>query len=248
MPDNVMRATTVDVDEFLGTVPDRRRDEARILIAMMREISGEEPTLWGPSIIGFGSQHYRYDTGREGDAPLLAFSPRKAQLTIYFGEGFERYAAELADLGKHKTSVTCLYASKLVDLDLDVLRTMLQASWNLGAQPLKKPTTVDEYLAQIPPASRARFQEARALIHGLLPNANEVLSYGLIGFQVESSKRALVYLGGWSDHVSIYPAPKDPELRAQLKPHLRGPGTLWFDLDAELPRPLIERVVRALAG
>ena len=77
MPDNVMRATTVDVDEFLGTVPDRRRDEARILIAMMREISGEEPTLWGPSIIGFGSQHYRYDTGREGDAPLLAFSPRK---------------------------------------------------------------------------------------------------------------------------------------------------------------------------
>lgn len=92
---------------------------------MMREISGEQPVMWGPSIIGFGSIHYRYKSGREGDIPLLGFSPRKTAITIYFSEGFSDYQAELAHLGKHTTSVSCLYIKRLADIDVAVLRQML---------------------------------------------------------------------------------------------------------------------------
>lgn len=88
--------------------------------------------MWGPSIIGFGTQHYKYDSGREGDMPRLAFSPRKASLTIYF-EGFDNYAQELKVLGKHKLSVACLYINKLTDINLDVLRTMLEKSFAAGS-------------------------------------------------------------------------------------------------------------------
>ncbi len=84
--------------------------------------------MWGPSIIGFGSQHYKYDSGREGDMPRLAFSPRKANLTVYFN-GFEKYTQELASLGKYKRSVSCLYINKLADIDFAVLRKMLEKSF-----------------------------------------------------------------------------------------------------------------------
>lgn len=120
--------TDVSVESFLETVGEKRRDEARVLIAMMQEVSGLKPLMWGPSIIGFGSMHYKYESGREGDMPILAFSPRKASLTIYF-EGFDSYAEELKKLGKHKTSVACLYINKLSDIDQSVLRTMLEKSF-----------------------------------------------------------------------------------------------------------------------
>jgi hypothetical protein len=94
----------------------------------MRRITDEEPVLWGPSIIGFGSKHYRYASGREGDMPILGFSPRKAKLTIYF-DGFDKYADQLARLGKYTTSVACLYANSLADLDLDVLTEMLETCY-----------------------------------------------------------------------------------------------------------------------
>nr|BFF08515.1 hypothetical protein GCM10023233_34840 [Brevibacterium otitidis] len=96
---------------------------------MVAEISGQQAVLWGGSIIGFGPQHYRYASGREGEMPTLGFSPRKAKLTLYFSEGFDAYRDDLARLGKHTTSVSCLYANKLADLDLGVLREMLTVSW-----------------------------------------------------------------------------------------------------------------------
>ncbi len=119
------RPTEVSIDTFLESVSDKRREESRLLIDMMRKISGEDPCMWGPSIIGFGTKHYKYDSGREGDMPLLAFSPRKASLTIYL-DGFDKYTDELADLGKHKHSVSCLYINKLEDIKVDVLRTILE--------------------------------------------------------------------------------------------------------------------------
>ncbi|HTE57885.1 MAG TPA: DUF1801 domain-containing protein [Verrucomicrobiae bacterium] len=122
------KPTGIDVESFLGSVSDKRREEAHTLIALMQEISGEKPCMWGPSIIGFGSQHYKYDTGREGDMPRLAFSPRKANITVYF-EGFDRYGELLAKLGKHKRTVACLYINKLADVKLDVLRAMLEQSF-----------------------------------------------------------------------------------------------------------------------
>lgn len=122
------KPTGVSIDTFLETVSDKRREEAHTLIAMMQEISGEQPYMWGPSIIGFGTMHYKYESGREGDTPILAFSPRKASFTVYF-EGFDKYSKELRVLGKHTHSVSCLYINKLSDINLDVLRKMLRQSY-----------------------------------------------------------------------------------------------------------------------
>ena len=128
MAKNKRKPTGVSVEKFLDEVDDNRRHEADVLIDIMRTVSGFDPVMWGPSIIGFGSQHYKYESGHEGDMPLLAFSPRKAKLTVYF-EGFDNYTDELASLGKHKISKACLYIHKLDDVDLKVLRQMIEKSF-----------------------------------------------------------------------------------------------------------------------
>ncbi len=129
MAENKTKPTDAAVEEFLLSVAPKRAEEAKELIGVMEEISSLPPVMWGPSIIGFGSTHYRYATGREGDMPTLGFSPRKTSLTIYFSEGFSMYEDELEKLGKHKTSVSCLYINKLEDIDRGVLKEMLQRSW-----------------------------------------------------------------------------------------------------------------------
>ena len=137
--------TTADVLEFLARLDDsQQRQDSETLIEVMQKVSGKPPVMWGPAIIGFDSYHYKYETGREGDMPLLGFSPRKARLTIYFSEGFDRYGDQLARLGKHSSSVSCLYATKLADLDLDVLREMLETSHRLYAGRDDNPTQVAE--------------------------------------------------------------------------------------------------------
>ena len=243
MSDNKTKPTDASIESFLAGVADTRRAEAHTLIAMMREIAGEEPRMWGPSIIGFGAMHYAYDTGREGDMPRLAFSPRKASITIYFSEGFDRYGHELAQLGKHRQSVSCLYINKLADIDLDVLHTMLAQSFALVAIPQTKPTTVDEYLANVPAAARPKFDELRQIVRDTLPGSKEVLSYGIVGYKIDE-KRARVFISGWKDHLAIYPIPKSSDLQKQLAPYIKGKGTLWFPLDAPLPTALITHVVK----
>jgi uncharacterized protein YdhG (YjbR/CyaY superfamily) len=238
--------TGIKVESFLESVSDKRREEAHTLIAMMQEISGEKPYMWGPSIIGFGSEHYKYDTGREGDTPRLAFSPRKASITVYF-EGFDRYAQELAVLGKHKQSVSCLYINKLADINLDVLRKMLEKSFAAGTNSSSKPTTVDQYIASVPPAARPKFDELRQLVRAAVPQAKEVLSYGIVGYKIDD-KRARVFISGWKDHLAMYPVPGGKELQTTLAPYIRGKGTLWFKLDEPLPKALIKTVVEALVS
>lgn len=242
MTDNKTRPTSASVSDFLQTVSDRRRTEALQLISMMQKISGETPVMWGPSIIGFGSQLYRYDTGRKGDMPQLGFSPRKANISIYFAEGFDRYSDLLIELGKHKTSISCLYINKLSDIDLAVLSIMLLESFQLVTQP--KPRTVADYIAKIPSRARPKFDQLRELTLEELSGAQEVLSYGVIGYKIDS-KRAIVFISGWKDHLAIYPIPKNPALRAQLAPYIKGKGTLWFPLDAPLPIELIKMTIQA---
>ena len=118
------------VEDFLGKVdlPQRVAD-ARVLIDLMARISGEPAKLWGPSIIGFGSVHYRYESGREGDAPAIAFSPRKAESVLYVGASTPNIAALLPGLGKHKTGKGCLYVKKLADVDAEVLEAVVQTAW-----------------------------------------------------------------------------------------------------------------------
>lgn len=122
-----MQPTGADVAGLIArSSPAMRRRDAETLTALMQEISGREPVTWG-TIIGFGSCHYVYPTGTEGDMPLLAFAPRKTATTIYL-ESTDEYAAELADLGPHTTGVGCLYIKDLEQVDLDVLRGILERS------------------------------------------------------------------------------------------------------------------------
>jgi hypothetical protein len=94
----------------------------------MKEVTGEPATMWGTSIVGFGSYHYRYDTGREGDMALVGFSPRKQAITLYIMTGFDGYDDLLSQLGKYTTGKACLYIKKLEDIDMDVLRQLVKQS------------------------------------------------------------------------------------------------------------------------
>ena len=125
-----MRRTDARVEGFLARVPDEgRREDARRLCAMMREITGEPPAMWGTSIIGFGTYHYRYASGREGDSALASFSPRSQHLAIYLVGGYEhRHGPALARLGPHKTGKGCLYIKRLDDVDHDALRELIDRS------------------------------------------------------------------------------------------------------------------------
>jgi hypothetical protein len=125
-----MRRTDAPVDGFLARVPDEeRREDTRRLCAMMQEITDEPPAMWGTSIIGFGTHHYRYASGHEGDSPLASFSPRSQHLAIYLvGEFGNRHQSVLARLGPHKTGKGCLYIKRLDDVDHDVLRELIDRS------------------------------------------------------------------------------------------------------------------------
>lgn len=247
MSENKTKPTGESVESFLATVSERRRAEAHSLITIMQEISGEKPVMWGPSIIGFGLQHYEYDTGRGGEMGLLGFSPRKASITVYFIEGFDRYSQLLARLGKYKTSVSCLYINKLADVDMAVLRQMIAESYALATSAQPKLATAEEYRQRVPAAARPKFDELRALVKEVIPNAHEVLSYGIIGYKIDN-KRARVYVSGWKDHVAMYPIPKSQTLQAALRPYAKGKGTLWFGLDDPLPAEIIQKTVKALVA
>lgn len=130
MSENKTRPTDQDVLDFLNNVEhDTRRADAFVVLDMMREITGEDPVLWGSSIVGFGSYHYKYDSGREGDMPLVGFSPRKQRMTLYIMPGFDEYDDMLQALGKHKIGKSCLYINKLADIDESVLRKLVKASY-----------------------------------------------------------------------------------------------------------------------
>lgn len=125
-----MQPSDASVDDFLaGVVPARRQQDADALVHVMRRVTKTDPVMWG-SIVGFGQYHYRYASGREGDAPAAAFSPRKAASTIYLADGVEAHAAALSRLGPHTTGVGCLYLKSLEDIDMDVLEQIVQASFD----------------------------------------------------------------------------------------------------------------------
>jgi len=129
MSDMTTRPHEGDVEAFLESVADeRRRRDCRTVIGLMRDVTGEDARLWGPSMIGFGSYHYRYESGREGDWFLTGVSPRKGALTVYIMAGFDRYDELMARLGPHTTGRSCLYIKRLDDIDLDVLRELIDRS------------------------------------------------------------------------------------------------------------------------
>jgi hypothetical protein len=124
---NKTQPTTLSVQAFLDAcADDQRRADAKALIRLMQKVTGQKPTMWGSSIVGFGNCHYVYESGREGDMPIVGFSPRKAASVLYGAIGFSGADALLAKLGKHTTGKGCLYIKKLVDVDTKVLETLVE--------------------------------------------------------------------------------------------------------------------------
>ena len=122
MAENKTKPTELSVAAFIDTLTDQtRRADAKALVKLMQGAAGEKPKMWGPSIIGFGSYHYTYESGREGDMPLIGFSPRKAATVLYNMRGGGDSEALLAKLGKYTTGKGCLYIKKLEDVDKKVL-------------------------------------------------------------------------------------------------------------------------------
>ena len=117
------------VEAFLnGVVDEKKRQDSYTVLELMKQVTGTEPEMWGSSIVGFGSYHYKYESGREGDWFLTGFSPRKQSLTLYIMSGFSEYEALLNKLGKYKTGKACLYVKKIEDIDLPTLRELVRQS------------------------------------------------------------------------------------------------------------------------
>lgn len=129
MADLKTKETEASVAAYLEAIADpQRQEDCRALSALMQRATGHEPRMWGPSIVGFGKYHYRYDSGHEGDACLTGFSSRKAEISVYITSGFETHQALLGRLGRHKIAKACLYLKRLSDIDLQVLEALVTAS------------------------------------------------------------------------------------------------------------------------
>lgn len=126
MATNKTQPNDSDVNSFIESVnEDKKRADCFKLVEIMQEITNEKPKMWGPSIVGFGDYHYKYESGREGDFFIVGFSPRKQNLTLYIMPGFERYEKLMADLGKYKTGKSCLYVKSLDDINLETLKELI---------------------------------------------------------------------------------------------------------------------------
>jgi hypothetical protein len=126
--ENKTKPTQTTVEDFLATVePEAKRDEARQLDQLFRKVTGWQPVMWGPSMVGYGQYHYKYASGREGDFLATGFSPRKAQHSIYILPGYTDFGEILTRLGKHSIGKSCLYVKRLADINLDVLAELIEA-------------------------------------------------------------------------------------------------------------------------
>ena len=125
--ENKTQPTDVSPADFIASVEhDRRREDAEVLLRWFEDVTGYAPKMWGPSLIGYGRYHYKYDSGREGDMLVTGFSPRKANLVMYIMPGYCDMGEKLVRLGKHKLGKSCLYINKLADIDMDVLREIVE--------------------------------------------------------------------------------------------------------------------------
>src|SRR5690554_6433805 len=130
MAEQKTKPTNINVYEFIDsfTTTEQKRKDSLELIALMQTISGFEPKMWGPSIIGFGSYHYKYKSGHEGDAPLLGFSPRKSAISLYVFTGLDKHEYLLKNLGKFKKGKACIYVNKLEDIHIDELENVMKVT------------------------------------------------------------------------------------------------------------------------
>ncbi len=136
MAENKTQPTAVSVEAFIDSVePAAKREDAKVLDALFRKVTGEEPAMWGPTIIGYGQYHYKYESGREGDMCRSGFSPRKAKHSLYLMGRYcdeatgKKVDALLETMGKHKTGASCVYVNKLADIEIEVLEEIIAECW-----------------------------------------------------------------------------------------------------------------------
>ena len=123
------KPTEVSAESHIAAIKnEEQRNDAQTLVALMQRVTRQEPTMWGPSIVGFGSYHYKYASGHEGDSALTGFAVRGSEFVVYIAEGFEGRDVLLAKLGKHRTGKVCVYFRRLADVDLKVLKTLVTRS------------------------------------------------------------------------------------------------------------------------
>lgn len=122
--------TTDGVAEYIAKLEnDQQRKDSEKLVELMCRVSGKSPIMWGPSIVGFDTYHYKYDSGRQGDMPRIAFAPRKGKLVLYIVDDVTKYSDIFARLGKHKTSKSCIYINKLMDIDMKTLEELISVTY-----------------------------------------------------------------------------------------------------------------------
>ena len=134
---NKTKPTNISPSSFIAALPAQQRKDSRELVTIMRMITGEPPKMWGPSIVGFGTYHFVYDSGREGDMCLVGFSARKPSLVLYLGEALQE-TRFMSRLGKHKTGKGCLYIKTLDDVDRDVLRKLIAKTVDISRRKCRR--------------------------------------------------------------------------------------------------------------
>jgi hypothetical protein len=142
-----MSDNNISVKDYVASLDEATLQDSNVLVEMMRRISGEEPKLWNVGTLGFGTYHYKYESGREGDSFIIGFYPRKGKITVYLMDGTARYAKLLAELGKHTTTGYCVVVKKLSDIELPVLEQIVQQSYDY-IRSLSKDGPIDRILWQ----------------------------------------------------------------------------------------------------
>ena len=133
MSENKTKPTVQDINSYIDSLPENRRDDARMLVEIMHEVTGEKPVMWGPSMVGFGSYHYKYDSGREGDALKVGFAIRKPRTVLYGLKFYDQIKTNedlLSKLGPTEVGKGCIYIKSLKDIDLSILRKMIHNSYH----------------------------------------------------------------------------------------------------------------------
>ncbi len=156
---NKTQPTNDSVEAFINSVADQqKRADAFTLVALMQKATKQPPKMWGPAIVGFGTYHYVYASGREGDSPLIGFSPRKQNLTLYIVGGWDHEPALLAKLGKHSLSKVCLYIKRLSDVDMPTLKQLITAAAKFSKQDAQRAERQSGYAQRRATKTKAKQQ------------------------------------------------------------------------------------------
>ena len=263
--------TKQSVAAFLKTVPDeRRRADAKRLDAIMRDVTGEKPVMWGDAIVGYGRVKQTYATGRVVDWMRVGFAPRKAAISLYMSCDLTPLRDLLAKLGSHTTGVGCIYVKRLDDLDEKVLRQLIKKAYALApkdtkevwqerrakkAAPAKKatakkpaaksaaPADIDAYLATLDPTKRATLQSLRTTIRAVVPGATETISYGMPAFKLDG--KVVAGFAAFTDHLAYLPFSGSTlgALAADLTGYEHTKSSLHFPVDKPLPKTLVKKLV-----